>query len=213
MGLLEQLSRAVIEGKVDEIVSVTQEALRQGYPPNEIIDSGLMPGMDHVAVQFKKNTMFIPEVMLSARAMQSAMAILRPLVTATTSAMAGTVVIGTVKGDLHTIGKNMVAMMLGGAGFAVHDLGTNVDPKDFVEAVQREKPDIVGMSALLTTTMLMLRETIAALVDAGVRDSVKVMVGGSPVTAEFAAEIGADGYAPNAGAAVDLARNFGVRPR
>ena len=208
MELLERLSTAVIEGKVEELVVLTQEALKQGQAPNEIIDNGLMPGMDHVAVQFKNNAMFIPEVMLSARAMQAAMTILGPEVGSNETGMAGTVLIGTVKGDLHSIGKNMVGMMLGGAGFQVSDLGTDVTPEAFVEAIRREKPDIVGMSALLTTTMLMLQETIAALVEAGVRDSVKIMVGGSPVTADFATEIGADGYAPNAGAAVDLARSL-----
>ena len=208
MELMEQLSTAVIEGKIEEIVLLTREALEQGQPPIEIIDEGLMPGMNYVAVQFKNGEMFIPEVLITARAMQAAMAILGPLLSSTKSAMAGTVLIGTVKGDLHSIGKNMVAMMLGGAGFEVRDLGTDVTPEAFVEAVRRDKPDIVGMSALLTTTMLMLRETIAALVEAGIRDSVKIMVGGSPVTADFAAEIGADGYAPNAGAAVDVAKSL-----
>ncbi len=208
MELMEQLSTAVIEGKIEEIVLLTREALEQGQPPIEIIDEGLMPGMNYVAVQFKNGEMFIPEVLITARAMQAAMAILGPLLSSTKSAMAGTVLIGTVKGDLHSIGKNMVAMMLGGAGFEVRDLGTDVTPEAFVEAVRRDKPDIVGMSALLTTTMLMLRETIAALVEAGIRDSVKIMVGGSPVTADFAAEIGADGYAPNAGAAIDVAKSL-----
>ncbi len=208
MELMEQLSTAVIQGKVEEIVLLTHEALEQGHPPVEIIDEGLMPGMNYVAVQFKNGEMFIPEVLITARAMQAAMTILGPLLSSTKSAMAGTVLIGTVKGDLHSIGKDMVAMMLGGAGFEIRDLGTNVTPEAFVEAVRRDKPDIVGMSALLTTTMLMLQETIAALVEAGIRDSVKIMVGGSPVTADFATEIGADGYAPNAGAAVDLARSL-----
>jgi len=211
MELMEQLSKAVIAGNAEEIVVLTQEALKQGQPPVEIIDEGLMPGMNYVAVQFKNGDMFIPEVLIAARAMQAAMAILGPQVTSARSAMVGSVLIGTVKGDLHSIGKNMVAMMLGGAGFEVRDLGTDVSPEEFVEAVRRDKPDIVGMSALLTTTMLMLGETIAAMADAGVRESVKIMVGGSPVTEEFASEIGADGYAPNAGAAIDLAKSLAPR--
>jgi 5-methyltetrahydrofolate--homocysteine methyltransferase len=208
MELMEQLSNAVIKGNVEEIEILTREALKQGQSAGHIIDEGLMPGMNYVAVRFKNGEMFIPEVLVAARAMQAAMTILGPEVTSNETAMAGTVLIGTVKGDLHSIGKNMVGMMLGGAGFQVSDLGTDVTPEAFVEAIRREQPDIVGMSALLTTTMLMLRETVNALVDAGVRDSVKIMVGGSPVTADFAAEIGADGYAPNAGAAVDLAKSL-----
>jgi 5-methyltetrahydrofolate--homocysteine methyltransferase len=208
MGLMEKLSTAVIEGKVDEIGPLTEEALKRGTPAVEIIDEGLMPGMNYVGVQFKNGDMFIPEVMISAQAMQAAMAILRPLLTSGETGLAGTVLIGTVKGDLHSIGKNMVAMMLVGAGFEVRDLGTDVPPEAFVQAVRQDRPDIVGMSALLTTTMMMLPETIDALAEADIRDEVKIMVGGAPVTADFAKEICADGYAPNAVAAVDLATSL-----
>jgi 5-methyltetrahydrofolate--homocysteine methyltransferase len=208
MEAMEKLSTAVIEGQVGEIEGLTEGALQAGKTAKEIIDEGLMPGMDYVGVQFKNGDMFIPEVMISAQAMQAAMAILRPHLTSTGAQMAGTVVIGTVKGDLHSIGKNMVATMLVGAGFEVRDLGIDVSSEAFVEAVKESKPDIVGMSALLTTTMVMVHETIDALAEAGMRDQVKIMVGGAPVTADFAEEIGADGYAPNAVAAVDLARSF-----
>lgn len=208
MELWTGLSTAVIEGKVGDIEQLTRSALDEGHKAVEIIDEGLMVGMNYVAAKFKTGEMFIPEVLIAARAMQAAMTILGPQIEATDTPMAGKVLIGTVKGDVHSIGKNMVAMLLGGAGFEVRDLGIDVAPEVFVKAIQEESPDIVGMSALLTTTMVRLKETIESFVDAGIRDNVKVVVGGSPVTADFAEEIGADGYAPNAGAAVDLAKSL-----
>jgi len=206
--ILEKISKAVIEGDTDSIGMLTELALSKGLTPKDILDKGLMPGMDHVGVEFRKGNMFVPEVLLSARTMQASMDIIRPLLTETGAEMAGKVVLGTVQGDLHDIGKNLVGMMLEGAGFEVVDLGKDVPPQTFVEAVKKEQPDIVGMSALLTTTMRAMGHTIKALEEAGLRDKVRIMVGGAPVTSDFAQQIGADGYASNAPAAADLAKKF-----
>ncbi len=205
---LEKISKAVIEGDVDNIGMLTELALSQGLTPKDILDNGLMPGMDYVGVEFRKGNMFVPEVLLSARAMQASMDIIRPLLAETGAELRGKAVMGTVQGDLHDIGKNLVCMMMEGAGFEIIDLGTDVAPEAFVETVKKEQPDIVGMSALLTTTMRSMDRTIQALEEAGVRESVKVMVGGAPVTSDFATQIGADGYASNAPAAADLAKQF-----
>ena len=210
--ILSALSAAVIEGKKDEIAQMAQQALDAGLPAQEIIDNGLMKGMDYVAAQFRAGDMFVPEVMRSARAMLNAMDILKPILTETGVQMAGKVLLGTVKGDLHDIGKNLVRMMCEGAGLEVRDLGISVSAEDFVAAVKEVQPDIVGMSALLTTTMRAMGDTIQALEEAGLRDQVKIMVGGAPVTQEFADKIGADGYGPNAAAASDLAKQFVKKP-
>ena len=167
-----------------------------------------MPGMDHVGVEFRAGNMFVPEVLRSARAMQTAMDVLRPLLADTDARTNGRILLGTVKGDLHDIGKNLVAMMCEGAGFEVKDLGKNIAPETFVEEVKAFNPDILGMSALLTTTMRTMEATIKALEEAGVRDRVKVIIGGAPVTQTFADQIGADGYASNAASAADLAREL-----
>jgi 5-methyltetrahydrofolate--homocysteine methyltransferase len=167
-----------------------------------------MKGMEVVGVRFKAGDMFVPEVMRCARTMLNAMEILDPLLAETGAKMVGKVLMGTVKGDLHDIGKNLVGMMCRGAGFQVKDIGISVEPEAFVEAVKEFQPDIVGMSALLTTTMRAMGDTIKALEEAGVRESVKIMVGGAPVTKSFAEKIGANGYAPNAAAAADLAKKF-----
>jgi 5-methyltetrahydrofolate--homocysteine methyltransferase len=164
--------------------------------------------MDHVGVEFKAGNMFVPEVLRSARAMQAAMDILKPLLIESGVRMIGKVLLGTVKGDLHDIGKNLVGMMCEGAGFEVRDLGRDVPPEAFVKAVKEFAPDVVGMSALLTTTMRSMEHTIKALEEAGVRDRVKVMIGGAPVTQAFASQIGADGYASNAASAAELARKL-----
>jgi len=206
--VLKKLAQAVIEGDTENIADLTKQALEQGLSPKEILDNGLMPGMDYVGQEFRKGNMFVPEVLLSARAMQASMDVLRPLLAETGAKLVGKVVIGTVQGDLHDIGKNLVSMMLEGAGFQVIDLGKDVAPEAFVEAIKKERPNIVGMSALLTTTMRAMDRTIQVLKEAGVRESVKIMVGGAPVTPDFAEQIGADGYAPNAPAAVDLARKL-----
>ena len=206
--ILEEISTAVIEGDLDEIEDLTEDALDDDISAGDILNKGLMPGMDHVGVEFKAGEMFVPEVLRSARTMQMAMDILKPLLAESGIEMVGKVLLGTVKGDLHDIGKNLVGMMCEGAGFEVHDIGKDIAPEDFVEAVKEHGPDIVGMSALLTTTMRSMESTIKVLEEAGVRDKVKIMVGGAPVTQAFADEIGADGYAPDAAAAADLAKEF-----
>ena len=167
-----------------------------------------MKGMDYVGAQFKKGEMFVPEVLLSARVMQASMEILKPRLIESGAKMAGKMVIGTVEGDLHDIGKNLVAMMIEGTGFEVIDLGNNVPPQTFVDAVKENQPEIVGMSALLTTTMRAMGHTINALKEAGLREEIKIMVGGAPVTSDFAAQIGADAYCSNAPTAADMAKRW-----
>jgi 5-methyltetrahydrofolate--homocysteine methyltransferase len=204
--ILEQISATIIEGDLDEIEDLTEDALDDGLSAEEILNKGLMTGMDHVGVEFKAGNMFVPEVLRSARTMQISMDILNPLLAEGGVEMVGKVLLGTVKGDLHDIGKNLVGMMCEGAGFEVKDIGKDVDPEGFVAAVREFEPDVVGMSALLTTTMRAMESTLKVLEEAGLRDSVKVMIGGAPVTQAFAEQIGADGYAPDAAAAADLAK-------
>jgi len=206
--ILQQLSQAVIEGQLDASAGLTQEALDGGLSPQDILDNGLMAGMDYVGKEFKSGAMFVPEVLRSAKTMQNAMDVLKPQLVKAGAKRVGLVLLGTVKGDLHDIGKNLVGMMCEGAGFDVKDLGKDLAPEAFVEAVKKYEPDIIGMSALLTTTMRVMEHVIHALKEAGLRDKVKVMVGGAPVTQAFATQIGADGYASNAAAAADLARKF-----
>ena len=206
--ILSQISTAVIEGNLDDMVDLTEDALDEGLDAQEILNNGLMPGMDHVGVEFRAGNMFVPEVLRSARAMQSSMDILKPLLAESGVKMVGKVLLGTVKGDLHDIGKNLVGMMCEGAGFEVEDLGKDVAPEGFVEAVKQLEPDVVGMSALLTTTMRAMEHTVKALEEAGVRDKVKIMIGGAPVTQAFADQIGADGYASNAASAAEMAKKF-----
>jgi 5-methyltetrahydrofolate--homocysteine methyltransferase len=203
-----QLSDAVLDGSLKDIKKLTQTAIDSGLPPQQILDQGLLPGMDEVGQRFKVGEMFIPEVLLSAKTMAAAMEVLRPHLASGQSSGRGTVVIGTVQGDLHNIGKNLVAMMLEGAGFTVVDLGIDVKPQAFLDAVKQHKPQLLGMSALLTTTMPRMAETIRALEEAGIRQQVKVMVGGAPVTQDFVTKIRADAYAANAGTAVDVARSL-----
>ncbi|OQY30832.1 MAG: methyltransferase [Anaerolineaceae bacterium 4572_5.2] len=206
--ILAELSTAVIEGNVEDMADLTEDALDEDFSAQDILDKGLMPGMDHVGVEFKAGNMFVPEVLRSARAMHSSMALIRPLLAETGASMTGKMVIGTVKGDLHDIGKNLVGMMCEGAGFEVKDIGKNIEPEAFVEAVKEFEPDVLGMSALLTTTMRSMEHTIKALEEAGLRDKVKVMIGGAPVTQSFSDQIGADGYASNAASAAELAKKF-----
>ena len=203
--ILVQISNAVVEGQIDEISSLTNAALGSGLTAKDVLDKGLMPGMDIIGVGFKRGDRFIPEVLISATTMQIALDILKPLLVQAGEKMAGKVVIGTVKGDVHDIGKKLVGMMLEGAGFEVIDIGKDVPVEKFVDAVRKENPDLVAMSALLTTTMVSMSQTIAALKDAGLRETVKIMIGGAPVTADYAKQIGADGYAANAPEAVELA--------
>jgi len=206
--ILEQISTTVIEGNLDDIEDLTQDALDEGSSAEEILNQGLMPGMDHVGVEFRAGNMFVPEVLRSARTMQMAMNILKPLLEASGTKLVGKVLLGTVKGDLHDIGKNLVGMMCEGAGFEVKDIGRDIAPEQFVEAVKQYEPDILGMSALLTTTMRAMESTIKVLEEAGVRGKVKIMIGGAPVTQAFADKIGADGYASNAASAADLAKKL-----
>ncbi len=206
--ILSEMATAVIEGNMADIADMTEDALDEGLSAKEILDNGLMPGMDHVGVEFKAGNMFVPEVLRSARTMQAAMDILKPLLAESGEKMVGKILIGTVKGDMHDIGKNLAGMMCEGAGFEVIDLGKDVAPEMFVEAVKKHQPDIIGMSALLTTTMRMMGQTIKALEEAGLRDQVKVMIGGAPVTQSFADQIGADGYASNAASATELAKKL-----
>ncbi len=206
--IYERLSTAVLEGKEEGIPKLVQKGLDEGLSPKDILDNGLIVGMNEVGARFRRGEMFVPEVLMSAKAMQSGLNILRPHLAAAGTKLAGKIVLGTVKGDLHDIGKNLVGMMCEGAGFDVIDLGFNVPPEKFIEAIKQHQPDIVGMSALLTTTMRAMGHTIKSIEEAGLRDSVKIMVGGAPVDAEFAERIGADGYGSNAPSAADLAKRL-----
>ena len=206
--LLGKMAESLIAGKVDEVTDLTQQALDANVLSKDILEKGLLAGMDVVGKRFKANEMFIPEVLRCAKCMHGAMEILRPLLAETGVETAGTFVIGTVKGDLHDIGKNLVGMMFEGAGFKVVDLGIDLAPAAFVEAIKEHNANLFGMSALLTTTMPKMGETINAIKEAGLRDQVKIMIGGAPVTGEFAKEIGADAYASNAASAVDKGKEL-----
>ena len=206
MSHLEAIYNAVLEGNAAGAQAGVKAALAAGMAAVVILKEGLIAAMGEVGRLFEENEYFVPEMLVSARAMQAGLNLLRPYLTEAGAAPAGKVIIGTVKGDLHDIGKNLVAMMLEGAGFEVIDLGTDVAPDKFVKAVMEHKPQIVGMSALLTTTMPGMSATVKALQEAGLRDQVKVIVGGAPVTDNFAKQIGADGYGPDASAAVRLAK-------
>jgi 5-methyltetrahydrofolate--homocysteine methyltransferase len=205
---LKDIASNLYEGEDERVAELVQKALDQGIPPGEILSDGLIAGMDEVGKDFKADELFVPEVLVAARAMHAGMDILRPLLAEGDVPTAGKYLIGTVEGDLHDIGKNLVKMMLEGAGFEMIDLGTDARPEAFVKAVREHRPTVVGMSALLTTTMTRMKATVEALTEAGLRDSIKIMVGGAPVTAAFAKEIGADAYAPDAASAVDVARGL-----
>lgn len=206
MADLKALADAVIKGDQKVAVEITQAALDEGAAPKSVLDDGLIAGMDIVGARFKKNEIYIPEVLIAARAMRMAMEILEPELIIAGVEPVGKLLIGTVQGDLHDIGKNLVAMMLKGAGFEVIDLGVDVGPGTFVEQIKASKVQLVGMSALLTTTMPGMERTIKALKEAGV--SAKVMIGGAPITQDYADKIGADGYAPDAASAVDMAKSL-----
>ena len=206
--LLGKMAESLIAGKIDEVVNLTKEALDGGAAPADILDQGLLAGMDVVGQRFKAEEMFIPEVLRCAKCMHGAMEILRPLLAETGAKSIGTLIIGTVKGDLHDIGKNLVGMMFEGAGFDVVDIGIDKEPQVFVDAIKEHNATLIGMSALLTTTMPKMGETINAIKEAGIRDQVKILVGGAPITAAFAEEIGADGYASNAASAVDKGKEL-----
>jgi 5-methyltetrahydrofolate--homocysteine methyltransferase len=205
---LEQIASKLYEGENEDVAELVQKALDQGLEPNAILQGGLIAGMDQVGRDFKAGDLFVPEVLVAARAMHAGMNVLRPLLAERDAPSAGKFVIGTVKGDLHDIGKNLVKMMLEGAGFEMIDIGTDAAPEAFVATVRQHHPKFVGMSALLTTTMIQMKTTIDALTEAGLRDSVKIMIGGAPVTDAYARQIGADAYAPDAAYAVDVARSL-----
>jgi 5-methyltetrahydrofolate--homocysteine methyltransferase len=193
------------EGKVLDLV---KSGLDQGVSAKDLLSRGLIPGMDVVGERMEKEEMFIPEVLVAAKAMSAAVQILKPLLAEGDTGAQGRVVIGTVKGDLHDIGKNLVAMMLESAGLEVYNIGVDVAPDKFVSELKARNANILALSALLTTTMPMMKETVAAVAKAGIRDQVKILVGGAPVTHAYAKEIGADGYAPDAGSASKLAKSF-----
>ncbi|MDD2360893.1 MAG: corrinoid protein [Syntrophaceticus schinkii] len=204
MGDFNKLADAVFKGDLAEVVENTKKLLDSGANPLEIVNNGLLAGMDIVAPKFKAGEMFVPEVMMSAKALGEGMKIVQPMLSASDVASVGTIVIGTVAGDLHDIGKNLVVMILKSGGFNVIDLGIDVAPEKFVEAIKEHNPQVVGMSALLTTTMAAMKQTLDAMEEAGVRDQAKVIIGGAPVSQGFADEIGADGYASDAIGAKDL---------
>ena len=207
MADLSALAENLINGKAQEVAELTKKALDDGVPPGEILNGGLIKGMGVVGERFKNNEFYVPEVLIAARAMHAGMDILKPALAESGVQPIGTVLLGTVKGDLHDIGKNLVAMMLEGAGFEVIDLGIDVPPEKFVEAV-KAGGDVIAMSALLTTTMTAMKVTLDALEEAGVKDKIKTMIGGAPVTQNYADEIGADGYARDAASAADKAKEL-----
>ncbi len=208
MTILEDIALRVERGDETSVGELTQKALSEGISAGEILNNGLVAGMDVVGERFKKNEIFIPEVLVSARAMKAGMKIVRPLLGEEIIGSRGKVVIGTIKGDLHDIGKNIVGMLLEGAGFEVTDLGTDVTKEQFMEVVEKEEVDIIGMSALLTTTMTYMKEVIQSVEDANLKGKVKVIIGGAPITQSYAEEIKADGYAPDAASAVDLVKSL-----
>ncbi len=209
MSLLEQLKGATIDGQVSAAAELARAGVAEGLSPDTLFSEALAPAMEEVGHRMQRNEYYIPEVLMAAKAMKAAAAVLKPLILQsgqTTSR--GKVVVGTVKGDLHDIGKNLVTMMLEGAGFQVVDLGNDVSAQSFAQAVEEHRPQVLGISALLTTTMLQMAKVLEALEAAGLRSQVKVMVGGAPLSQRFADEIGADGYGPDAGSAAELAKSW-----
>ena len=209
---MQEISYQLIVGHNVEVDQLTQRALEDGFSANTIMDDGLIAGMAIVGIKFRDNIIFVPEVLVAARAMKAGMAHVEPILSASGIAPIGTVVMGTVKGDLHDIGKNLCIMMLRGAGFVVHDLGVDTQPDEFIDEVVDKEADILGMSALLTTTMPNMGRTIEAFEEAGLRGEVRIMVGGAPLSEEFADDMGADGYGKDAMACVDLAKEFVSQP-
>jgi len=211
--ILQGLYDNTLVGNAPEVRDLVNAGLADGMDPENMLYDALIPSLEEVGARFERGDFFVPEMLIAARAMQGALDILRPLLAETGAVQVGTFVMGTVKGDVHDIGKNLVNIMLEGAGFTVYDLGVNVAPETFVEKVQEVKPEIVGFSAFLTTTMPMFKANINALQKAGIRDDVIVMVGGAPVTQEYADAVGADGYAGDASTAVRLAKDLIARRR
>jgi 5-methyltetrahydrofolate--homocysteine methyltransferase len=205
---LQKIYDSVLNGEMDEVAAYVQTALDAKIDPGVILNEGMISAMQEVGRLFEEGEYFVPEMLISARAMQTGLALLKPHLVQANVQSSGKVVVGTVKGDLHDIGKNLVAMMLEGAAFEIVDLGTDVSPEKFVDAVKMHQPAVVGLSALLTTTMPNMKTTIAALKAAGLRDQVKVIIGGAPVTEAYARDIGADGFAPDASRAVTLTKSL-----
>jgi len=208
MSMIDDLRQSVIDGDMIAAQQLVQKAIEEKTPPEQILKGGLISAMEEVGRRFERNEYYIPEMLISARAMKSSLALLRPLLVAAKVRAAGKVVIGTVQGDLHDIGKNLVSMMLEGAGFEIVDLGVDVSPEAYVVAVKKHQPDLVACSSLLTTTMPRMESILTALKAAGLREQVKVIIGGAPVTEQYAAMIGADGYAPDAALAASLAKEL-----
>ena len=208
MSKLDTITETLISGDGEMLQQLVKEAIDAGIPAGSILNDGLIAGMDIVGEKMESGDMFIPEVLMAAQAMSESVVVLKPLLSEGQSSTAGKVIIGTVKGDLHDIGKNLVKMMLESAGFETIDLGVDISPEDFVKAIIENKPDIVGLSALLTTTMPMMKRSIQTIEESGLRKNLKIIVGGAPVNQAFADEIGADGYAPDAGAASKLAKSL-----
>ncbi len=202
--MIEDLRQGVIKGDEQGVKDLTQKLIDEGLEPLEIINNGLIAGMSVVGDRFKKAEMYVPEVLMAAKSMKSGMELVKPLIAEGDVEAATKVLMGTVKGDLHDIGKNLVGMMMESSGFEVVDAGVDITPEEFAEMVKDEEPDVLGLSALLTTTMLAMRETIEVLEEEGLRDQVKIIIGGAPVTSDFAEEIGADGYAPDAASATEI---------
>jgi 5-methyltetrahydrofolate--homocysteine methyltransferase len=208
VSVLEQISEELIKGKANEVRELVQKALDEGLPPGDVLNKGLLSGMSVVGDRFKKNEVYVPEVLIAARAMKAGTEVLKPLLAESGVQPTGTVVLGTVKGDLHDIGKNLVGMMMEGAGFAIVDLGTDVASEKFVESAKESKAQIIAASALLTTTMTGMKDIVEKVKASDLSGKVKLMIGGAPVTQAFCDEIGADGYAPDAASAADLAKEF-----
>ena len=205
---LQAIFGAILDGEADKVITNIHAALDAGLDPNLVLNEGMIAAMREVGARFEAGDFYVPEMLISARAMQGGMALLKPHLQQGEVKSSGKVVIGTVKGDLHDIGKNLVALMLEGAGFEIKDLGTDVAAEDFIAALKTEKADMLALSALLTTTMPSMKQTIEAVKAAGLRDQVKIIVGGAPVTEEYARLIGADGYSPDASRAVALAESL-----
>jgi len=210
---MQDIAAALVEGENDTVDQLTRTALDEGIEALEIMDDGLIAGMGIVGIKFRDGFIFVPEVLVCARAMKAGMAHIEPILAASGAEPAGTVIMGTVKGDLHDIGKNLCIMMLRGGGFIVIDLGVDTSPEEFLEAVAEHDAHVIGMSALLTTTMPNMAKTVEAFKDAGLREKVRFMVGGAPVTPEFAEDVGADGYGKDAMAAVELATKLAIEVR
>lgn len=204
MANLEELAKSVVSGNVKKVQKLTQALIDEGVAPLDIINQGLIGGMGIVGPRFKNGEMFVPEVLVAAKSMAAGIALVKPLIADKDMPSSGTVLLGTVKGDLHDIGKNLVGMMLESRGYTVVNAGIDISPEKFIQLIQEHKPNILAMSALLTTTMLHMKDTIELMKEEGVKDQVAVIIGGAPISQDFADEVGADGFAPDAASAVDL---------